>query len=83
MNNIKDTMTTVAAWLAGLGTFLAGLNILALHLPIWVTAIGGAMVGLAAVINGIYGGKNPDGSTKTARQVDNLNNEAAATKDIK
>lgn len=82
-SNIKDTMTKIAAWLAGFGTILAGLNVIALHLPVWVTAIGGAMVGIAAVINGIYGGKNPDGTTKTPTQVVTQNNEAAATKEIK
>jgi hypothetical protein len=68
-SNLKDTMTNVAAALAGIGTLLAGLNVVALHLPVWVTAIGGALVGVAAVINGVYGGKNPDGSTKTTDQV--------------
>ena len=68
-SNLKDTMTNVAAALAGIGTLLAGLNVVALHLPVWVTAIGGALVGVAAVINGVYSGKNPDGSTKTTDQV--------------
>jgi hypothetical protein len=82
-SNIKDTMTTLAAWLSGLGIFLGGLNITVLHLPIWVTAVGGALIGFAAMINGIYGGKNPNGSTKTPTQVNELNQAAADTQPIK
>lgn len=81
-SNIKDTMTMIAAWLIGIGTLLAGLNITLLHLPVWVSVIGGVMVGLGGVINGIYGGKNADGSTKTPTQVITANQIAAETKDI-
>lgn len=69
MANIKDTMTTIAAWLIGLGTFLAGLNITVLHLPDWVTVVGTLMLGLGGVITSIYTGKNSDGSTKTPDQL--------------
>jgi len=67
--DIKNTMTNLAMWLASFGTFLAGLNITLLHLPTWVTAVGAAMVGLAAAINGYYGGKNNDGTKKTQDQL--------------
>jgi hypothetical protein len=67
--DIKNFMTTFAAWCAGLGVFLGGLNVTVFHLPVWVTALGGAMVGFAAVINGVYGGRNNDGSTKTQAQI--------------
>jgi hypothetical protein len=78
--NLKDKATTFAAGLSLFGTFLAGLNYLWIHLPSWVTAIGGTMVGLGVVINGIFGGKNPDGSTKTPSQVAQLNQQAADTR---
>ena len=72
-------MTIIAAWMAGIGTFVAGLNVAVLHLPVWFTAIGGIMIGIATVINGIYNGKNPDGSAKTPTQVIRQNQEAMAT----
>jgi hypothetical protein len=82
-SNITGKMHRVALWLSSLGTFIAGLNYLWVHLPTWVTAVGGTMVGFAVCINSIYGGKNPDGSAKTPTQVRHQNQLAADTKVLK
>lgn len=82
-SNLKDVMSNIAAWLIAFGTFLAGLNLIALHLPVWVTAVGLAMVGLGGVITSVFTAKNPNGTTKTPTQVVEQNTEAAATKEIK
>jgi hypothetical protein len=78
-SNIKDTLSTICGILILLGGALATINAAALHLPVWVTAAGGAMVAIGTAIIGILTGKNPDGSTKTPIQVNELNQTAAAT----
>ena len=67
--DIKNFMTNIACFCIAFGTFLAGLNVVLLHLPIWVTALGGAMVGLGGAITSFLSGKNNDGSTKTQDQI--------------
>lgn len=83
MNNIKSILSTICAVAIAIGGALAGLNATVLGLPTWVTAVGAIVVTIATAIIGILTGRNPDGTVKTARQVDNLNNEAAVTKEIK
>ena len=88
MNNIKDTLTTIAGilgFIAGAGATVLG--ILSQYpdvvVPVYVKIILGVCGALSIFIIGYFGGKNPNGSGKTPRQVDNLNNEQAATKGIK
>lgn len=83
MKNWKDILSNLAAWLIALGMFLAGINIAALHLPEWVTLIGGLMVGLGGVITSVVTGKNPNLTAKTQTQVNELNAEQKATKEVK
>jgi hypothetical protein len=79
LSNIKDWLSTICGIMILLGGALATLNATALHLPVWVTASGGAMVAIGTAIVSILTGKNPDGSTKTPIQVNELNQTAAST----
>jgi hypothetical protein len=84
LSNIKDWLNTlcgiIIALTAGGSGFLWTLGI---TFPTWVYSVAALLFGLATFARGYLGGKNPNGTTKTQRQVDNINNEAAATKEIK
>jgi hypothetical protein len=47
--------------------------------PAWVYSIAVVLSALAVFAKGCLGGKNPDGSTKTPTQVNQLNQQAANT----
>ena len=83
MKNIKENLSTIIAILSALCGFLIVISGAGLHFPAWVIIICGSAPSFFTTVIGILTGRNPDGTTKTPRQVDNLNNEAAATKDIK
>ena len=84
MSNYKDLLSTICGIviaICGAGTGLIWQ--LGVTLPGWVSPTAIALAGIAAIILGLVTGKNPNLTTKTPRQVDNLNNEAAETKGIK
>ena len=83
MKDPKNTLSNIAAYAIALGTFLAGLNVTVLHLPVWVTALGGAIVGLGGFLNALCTGRNSDLSKKTTGQLENQLEEAANTKEVK
>jgi hypothetical protein len=82
--NYKDIISTICGIIiaiCGAGTGLIWQ--LGVTLPSWVTPVAIALAGIAVIVLGFLQGKNPNLTSKTPRQVDNLNNEAAATKNIK
>lgn len=68
MTNIKDTLTTIAGIVGGIGSILVGLSTelakVGIPIPIWLQIAGGVCTAIAVVIIGYFNGKNADGSTK-------------------
>lgn len=64
MTNFKDKVTNYCALLIAIGTALAGLNVTVLHLPTWITVVGGIMIGLGTTITSVLTGKSADGTKK-------------------
>ena len=82
--NLKDTLSTICGIIFAICTALVTLGVSGgVVLPTWVTTASGILIAVSGAILGWLTGKNPNATAKTARQVDNQNNEAAATKDIK
>lgn len=83
-SNIKDKLSTICGAilvLCGPGTGI--LWTLGVKLPQWAITVALALAGVALMTGYILQGKNPDGSTKTPTQVNELNTQAADTKEIK
>ena len=81
--NLKDTISTICGIILAICTALITAIASGLVLPTWVTTACGILAAIAGAILGWITGKNPNLTTKTSRQVDDLNNAQAATKDIK
>ena len=65
MNNIKDSVTTIAGWIIAIGgAVLAAAIAGTLTVPEVVVGALTFIVGLATAILGILQGRNPDGSKK-------------------
>ena len=73
-SNLKDTLSTicaaVTAFCGGLGIVLAGAGV---TMPVWLLITLGVIVLAANVISQVVIGKNPNLTTKTEAQVENLN----------
>jgi hypothetical protein len=80
--NLKDTVTSITGYAAVVAGFIVLLSQSGMAIPKWAIIVAGAIPFLCQGIQGVASGKNPNLTTKTPRQVDNINNEAAATKDI-
>ena len=76
-------MTTIAGVIGllaiVLGIVIGSLVSNSVHVPSWMYVVESICVGLPIAINGYFGGKNPDGTTKTPIQVNELNSQAANT----
>jgi len=89
-SNIKDTLTTYAAIAFGTAMTVIGLPsaitavapTVVFSLPPVVNIICGIIIAVSIVITQVLNGKNPDGSTKTATQIIELNTKAEVTKDV-
>lgn len=80
--NWKDTLSSICGLIILISATMATISTQVV-LPSWVltaSIIAGAM---ATTLVSWLTGKNPNLTSKTMRQVDNLNNEQAATKGIK
>jgi hypothetical protein len=84
MDNIKDTMTTIAGYLGAFAfvsaTIVGSLIQSGIVIPLFVTALIGACGAASVAILGWYNGKNPDGSKKTVAQITEQNAKAEATR---
>jgi len=70
MNNLKDKLSNICAWITGIGGVILGAQIAGqITLPTWLTSILGTLVGIAVISTQILTGKNPDGTTKTPEQI--------------
>jgi nitrate/nitrite transporter NarK len=73
MNNIKDTLTTIAGVIGAIGaiggTILVTLAQSGIQIPSYYTVIVGICVALSSGILGYFNGKNADGSSKTFDQL--------------
>ena len=84
MNNLKDILSTICGVIiaiCGAGTGLIWQ--LGITLPHWISVVAIALAGVAVIVLGLLQGKNPNGSTKTPTQVNELNTQAKDTKEIK
>ena len=80
-SNIKDTVSTICAWVTVVGGALLGAHALGqIVLPEVVLGILGAIVGIATAITQFLTGKNPDGSKKSESQVERSNTIAKEDK---
>jgi hypothetical protein len=74
MQNIKDTATTIAAWITVIGGAVIGAQLAGqITLPASILGVLGTLVAIAAGITQFLTGKNPDGSTKSVAQVSQQN----------
>ena len=79
MSNIKDWLSTLCGidFLAG-GAIVA-ISLSGVKLPTWLVGLGATLVAASGAVAKVLQGKNPDGSTKTPTQVNEMNAEAANT----
>jgi len=69
-SNIKDTVTTICAWITVVGGgVLAAVASGQITLPVSITTIIGSIVGIALAVTQFLTGKTPAGTTKTDAQV--------------
>jgi hypothetical protein len=80
MNNLKDKMTTLAGYLGAIafigGAIVASIASNGVKVPMSITIGIGACGAASVAIIGWFGGKNPDGSTKSVEQVTTQNQQA-------
>jgi amino acid transporter len=77
MENIKDTLTTVCAWVTVIGGAVLGAQIAGqISLPVSILGTLGTLVAIAAGVTQFLTGKNPNGSTKSVEQVSQQNIQA-------
>jgi hypothetical protein len=80
MNNLKDVITTICGFILLFCGSTGVIWTLGVVLPNWVKVVATLLATVAGALIAYFQGKNPNGTTKTAVQVDKLNAEAAATK---
>lgn len=76
MRNLKDTLTTIAGVMIAIGGVLLSLVTAGIILPAWATTGGIILATLGGAIISYFGGKNPNGSTKSAKQIEAQNEQA-------
>jgi VIT1/CCC1 family predicted Fe2+/Mn2+ transporter len=73
MQNIKDTLTTVAAVMAALAGAIFGIGAQGVILPAWLNTAAIVLGGLSVAIIGFLSGKLPNGTSKTPEQIEKAN----------
>ena len=74
LSNIKDTLTTVCAWITVIGGGVLAANLSGqIVLPVSIVGILSTVVAIALGISQFLSGKNPDGTSKTPTQVNTQN----------
>lgn len=76
MKNIKDTITTICGIVIAASGSVMALTQGGIVLPTSVTTTATALGIIALSVLGYFTGKNPDGSTKSAEQVEKQNAQA-------
>lgn len=84
LSNIKDTLTTICAWVTGICAAVIGLPLaiqqasptVVFTLPPIVTTICVTLGAIALITTQVLTGKNPDGSTKSVTQVTTQNTQS-------
>jgi hypothetical protein len=84
ISNLKDTVTTICAWITVVGGAILGAQVAGqTTLPVSITGILTAVVGVALAVTQFLTGKNPNGTTKSDSQVVQQNSAAKRTIDYK
>jgi hypothetical protein len=83
MKNLKDTLTTIAGVMVAFGGTVYTLGKAGIVLPEWLNTAGVVAATVGASIGLYLTGKNPDGSTKSAAQVEAQNEQKKNYPDIK
>ncbi len=81
--NSKDLISTICGIVIAVCGAIVGAIQAGVVLPTWVNTVCLVLIAVAGGLIGVVTGKNPNLTAKTPRQVDDLNNAQAATKDIK
>jgi hypothetical protein len=81
MQNIKDTLTTIAGIIGAIGAAIVAVSS-QITLPTWITSTGGISVAISVAVVGYLTGKNPNGTTKSDTQVTNQNAQSKSTSTV-
>ena len=77
LSNLKDTLTSIFGALGAIGGAILAIPATVIALPAAIVTAGGIMVAISVAGIGYLTGKNPDGSQKSAQQIDTQNSQAA------
>ena len=78
MKNLKDTLTSIAGTVGFVGGLILSIAAAGVVLPAIVVTSAGVAVTASVAVIGYLTGKNPDGTTKTANQIQNQLNPPKA-----